>query len=187
MTSHGDFRWPKRGRVEAPDWKPTVECGNGLHGLLWGEGDGTLLNWSDDAVWQVVGLTADELAATVDLGGKVKFPSGTVVHTGDQKSATDNITARGARGPVVGCFRAGGNNSTVSGGYRSTVSGGDRSTVSGGDGSTVSGGDGSTLSVHLWDGQYVRIAVAYVGENGIKPNVAYRVNERGEWEEADSE
>lgn len=46
MTSHGDFRWPKRGRVEAPDWKPTAECGNGLHGLLWGESDGTLLNVS---------------------------------------------------------------------------------------------------------------------------------------------
>lgn len=50
MTAHGGFVWPKEGEVCAPDWRPDARCGNGLHGLLWGEGDGSLLNWSADAV-----------------------------------------------------------------------------------------------------------------------------------------
>ena len=43
--SRGGFQWPKSGLVNAPDWKPTKECGSGLHGLLWGLGDGTLLDF----------------------------------------------------------------------------------------------------------------------------------------------
>ncbi|WP_445081510.1 DUF7666 domain-containing protein [Martelella alba] len=34
MTSRNDFVWPESGLVECPDWEPTEECGNGLHGLL---------------------------------------------------------------------------------------------------------------------------------------------------------
>ena len=28
-TSHGGFRWPDSGAVEAPDWSPVAECGQG--------------------------------------------------------------------------------------------------------------------------------------------------------------
>ena len=42
MTSYGGFKWPKSGPVKCDDWKPRAECGNGLHGLLWGVGDGSL-------------------------------------------------------------------------------------------------------------------------------------------------
>lgn len=40
--SYGAFIWPTEigSTVEAPDWKPTKECGNGLHGWLWGLGAG---------------------------------------------------------------------------------------------------------------------------------------------------
>jgi len=54
MTSYGGFVWPESGPVEAPDWEPTYECGHGLHGLLWGEGNSGLLDTSDDAKWLVV-------------------------------------------------------------------------------------------------------------------------------------
>ena len=40
MTSHDGFEWPREGFVSAPDWKATDACGNGLHGLPWGEGNG---------------------------------------------------------------------------------------------------------------------------------------------------
>lgn len=53
MTSHGGFRWPADGYVEAYDWKPKAECGNGLHGWLWGEGDvsgGTATAGTDGAL-----------------------------------------------------------------------------------------------------------------------------------------
>ncbi|MEO7327295.1 MAG: hypothetical protein ABI193_01870, partial [Minicystis sp.] len=79
MSSHGGFRWPESGEVSAPDWKPKAECGHGLHGLVWGEGNGQLLSWERDAKWLVVEV---EARAIVDLDGKGKFPCGTVVHCG---------------------------------------------------------------------------------------------------------
>ena len=98
MTSYGGFVWPTEGPVEAPDWDPTPECGGGLHGLLWGEGDGWLLNWSEDANWLVVEV---DVADVVALDGKVKVPRGVVVHCGSRQSATSHIVARGARGAPV--------------------------------------------------------------------------------------
>ena len=77
LTSYGGFRWPESGPAEAPDWRPDAECGRGLHGLLWGEGDGSLLDWSAGAKWLVVEVEAADI---IDLGGKVKFPRGVVAH-----------------------------------------------------------------------------------------------------------
>ena len=47
MRAYGGFVWPKSGPVSCPDWKPTHECGNGLHGLLEGFGNGLLRIWVD--------------------------------------------------------------------------------------------------------------------------------------------
>src|SRR5438094_6525314 len=85
MTAYGGFKWPQSGRVKAPDWNPAAVCGEGLHGLLWGEGDAGHLNWSGDAKWLVVRVSAAEV---VDLCGKVKFPAGEVVYCGDRVGAT---------------------------------------------------------------------------------------------------
>ena len=55
--------------------------------------------------------------------------------------------------------------------------GGDDSTLTGGYGSTLTGGDGSTLSIRYWDpkSERDRVAVGYVGEDGIEPDTAYVV------------
>ncbi len=38
--SYGDFQWPGVGvEAVAPDWSPEPECGGGLHGWLYGQGD----------------------------------------------------------------------------------------------------------------------------------------------------
>ena len=79
-SSYG-FKWPKSGPVAAPDWKPTIERGYGLHGFLWGEGDGSLANWDSDALWLVVAVEKDKI---IELDGKVKFPNGIVVFSGDR-------------------------------------------------------------------------------------------------------
>ena len=158
MSSYGGFVWPESGRVTATYWDAKPECGNGLHGLLWGRGDGELLNWNNDVKWLVVAVDSESV---VDLGGKVKFPAGDVVHCGDRKSATDYIIANGADATnVVGAFITGGDRATVTGGHRATVTGGDRATL---------------LLLH-WDGMRNRIMVAYVGEGGIKPGAAYRLS-----------
>ena len=69
--------------------------------------------------------------------------------------------------------------STVTGGARSKVTGGDESTVTGGYASTVTGGDASTLIAMYWDPKSSRhrVAVAYVGEEGIEPGTAYILDE----------
>ena len=75
----------------------------------------------------------------------------------------------------------GGQDSTVTGGYRSTVTGGEFSTVTGGYWSTVTGGNGSVLSLKWFDGRRDRIITAYVGEDGIEPNVPYKLDENGKF------
>jgi hypothetical protein len=70
----GEFQWASVGEITvAPDWSPAKECGNGLHGWLWGSGDWSLKENGKDAVWLVIEVDADKI---VDLDGKVKFPSG---------------------------------------------------------------------------------------------------------------
>lgn len=183
MKSYGGFRWPEKGLVEAPDWNPDLKCRNGLHGWLWGEGDGRLGDWSPGARWLVVEVDA---ASVVDLGGKVKVPRGIVVHVGDRKSATDDIIARGATGAVIGATLTGGHGATLTGGYRATLTGGNDATLTGGDFATLIGGDGAALCGWWVDGARRRLAVAYVGEDGIKPGEPYRVDDRGRFVRVDA-
>lgn len=168
-SSSCGFRWPLTvgAIVEAPDWDPKPECGNGLHGALHGEGDGDLFNWSPDAVWLVVEANDDRI---VDLDGKVKFPACIIRHVGDQRSATDYIMEHDplARA-VIGA--------TLTGGYGATLTGGADS--------KLTGGYGAILQIKWHDGTRYRIATAYVGENGIEPNVPYLLDGAGNFVRAD--
>lgn len=185
-SSHG-FVWPRSGPVEAPDWDPRPRCGGGLHALPWGVGNALLLDWSADAAWLVV--RADEADVVRIDGLKVKFRRGEVVHWGDRKSATDYIIARGADpATVIGAFITGGDWAKITGGYKAVVTGGYGAVVTGGHGAvvtggeeaTVTGGEGATLICRWYDGNRHRVAVAYVGENGILPDVPYCV-EKGKF------
>ena len=147
MISHSGFRWPESGPVECPDWDPNPRCGGGLHGFLWGEGKGDLLNWDPDARWLVVEVLASDV---VDLDGKVKFPRGVVVHCGDRKSATELIQRPGKA--VIG--------GTATAGYSGTAT----------------AGDCGIISIRWWYGDRYRLAIGYVGEDGIEPNTAYCVS-----------
>ena len=82
--SHGGFRWPESGHVEAPDWDPEPVCGGGLHGLANGRGNPGYLDTRKSAIWQVVAVEDDLI---VDLGDKVKFPQGEVTYSGDREGA----------------------------------------------------------------------------------------------------
>jgi len=182
MTSHGGFRWPEAGPVEAPDWSDDGECGGGLHGLLRGEGDGGLLNWNSVARWLVVRVRAADVR---DLGDKVKFPRGEVVHVGDRHSAAALIASLHpeARAIVGYTATAGFGGTATSGDYgRSTA--GYRGTSTSGEGGTAASGDGGIIVIWRYAGGRRRLVVGYVGENGIKPNVAYKLNNLGEFVEA---
>ncbi len=173
LRSYNRFQWPDSGPVEAPDWNKRAECGNGLHGLLWGEGDGTLLNWADNAKWLVVSV---DPATIVELSGKVKFPRCEVVYCGDRLGSTEYLAANGAAGRAITGY-------TATAGYRGTATAGDSGTATAGYRGTATAGDRGILLLRRWDEQAnrYRIETGYVGENGIKPNTPYRLNDNGEF------
>jgi hypothetical protein len=245
MSAYGGFIWPRSGFIEAPDWKPQAECGNGLHGLLWGEGSAGYLSDAEDANWMVCEVEESEI---VDLEDKVKFPKCNVVFCGSKSESIAYLMENGGRGYAIvhstltggdGSTLTGGDGSTLTGGYGSTLTGGNRSTLTGGDGSTLTGGDGSTLTggygstltggdgstltggdgstltggygstltggndstltggnrstltggenatliVKRWNGKRYKMHIAYVGEDGIKQGVKYRLNDENEFVE----
>ncbi len=149
MTSYGGFRWPKRGPVSAPDWIDNFQCGNGLHGWLWGEGDGSLGHVDvPDAKWLVVRVLASEIRhGKGHLLGKCKFPRGYVVHCGDRKSATEYIMRHGASGKaVIGATATAGNDGTAIAGYGGTATAGYRGTATAGHGGIAAAGDYGTAT-----------------------------------------
>ena len=186
LTAYNGFLW-NEGIVEAPDFKPTKECGAGLHGFLMGEGDGTLANWNSKAKWIVAEVDKDSL---IDLRGKVKFPKCKVIFIGDRKEATDLIILKGGKS-VIGSFVTSGGYGTSTSGYYGTSTSGDYGTSTSGDGGTSTSGvggtstsgDGGTLVIKYWDcnAQRYKLATAYVGKNGILPNTPYVLNEKNKF------
>ncbi len=183
LRSYGGFQWPDEGEVAAPDWSDEPVCGRGLHGLLWGEGDGGLLNWNETARWLVVEVAVGDY---VSIDGKVKFPRGTVVFCGDRLDATQYLSEHGGAGRAIvgGTATAGyrgtataGYGGTATAGYGGTATAGDRGTATAGYGGTATAGDRGTVQVRWWDdkAERYRTATGDTGEDGIEPNVAYHV------------
>jgi hypothetical protein len=176
LRSYNGFVWPESGPVECANWKPLAECGNGLHGLLWGAGDGLLLNWDADAKWLVVEVAAESI---VDIGGKVKFPRGRVVYCGDRLSATTLIALHAPAGTsVVGGTATAGHRGAATAGDYGTATAGYGGTATAGYGGTATAGNRGTLSARYWDPktERYRICSADVGDDGIEPNTAYVVD-----------
>jgi hypothetical protein len=143
MKAHGGFVWPRSGPVECPDWQPTKECGHGLHGLLWGEGDAGLISWNADAVWMVVEVAAADI---IDLGGKVKFPRGNVIFCGDRFAVGAYMSARAPGKKVHSGTATAGYSGTATAGYSGTATAGDRGTATAGDRGTATAGDSGTAT-----------------------------------------
>ena len=121
-----------------------------MHGLLWGEGKGELLNWDSDAVWLVVEI---DPSTAIDLNGKIKFPAAVVVHCGDRDTAPKFLSEHGGAGRAIV-------SGTATAGYRGTAKTGEIGII-----------------VCRWyddSKERYRLTVGYVGEDGIEPNVWYR-------------
>ena len=222
-TTHGGFQWPPTAGVVvvASDWDPKPECGGGLHGLLNGAGNGSLLDWSDDAVW----IVAEIDGPMVDLGRKIKCQQARTIVVGTRVEATEWLTGQGFSGvcgAVVsagdggsattghrGSAIAGRGGSAIAGDWGSAIAGDDGSSIAGDWGSSTAGdggsaitgrggsaitgrggsaitgvwgsataGAGGIISIRYWDNNRYRLCVGYIGEDGLLPGVAYRV-ERG--------
>jgi len=156
LRSYNDFTWPASGHVECPDWSPTPTYGNGLHGLLWGTGDGALLDWSSDAKWLVVEVLEDTI---VKIGeGKVKFPKGNVIFCGSQLEATKMIYDRApalfyGMGIVGFHLDVGHGQTAIAGdyghataGYKGTATAGNYGVATAGDSGTATAGAEGTAT-----------------------------------------
>ena len=162
-SSHGGFTWPESGPVSCPDWRDNRECGNGLHGWLWGEGDAGVWEHRPDDIGMVGEVAVADLR---DLSGKVKYQRGVVVFCGAKHAAADYILAHGGAGrAVIGAI----------------ATAGARGTATAGDDGTATAGYAGTIQLSLWDSatDRRRIKTAYVGEDGIEPGVAYRLDAAG--------
>jgi hypothetical protein len=218
LTSYDGFKWPESGRVECSDWDPRPVCGGGLHFLPWGEGDGDLLNWDDDARWLVVEVEAD---LVVDIGGaKSKAPHCNVIYCGDRLGATDYIAKNGGHGrSIVGGTATAGNYGTATAGYKGTATAsykgtataGNYGTATAGDEGTATAsnygtatagnygtatagykgtatasnygtataGDEGTIMIKRWNGKRYKFSIGYIGEDGLLPNIPYRLDGEG--------
>ncbi len=180
LRGHGGFQWPESGPVEYTDWSPVAKCGNGLHGLLEGKGGGGLLNWNEDAKWLVVEVDRSTLV-TLDNGEKVKFPRGSVVYCGQMRGAIDFLIAAGIDSTgMIGAVVTAGYSGTATAGYSGTATAGDRGTATAGYSGTARGGLDATLIIKWYDqaNNRIRCKIAIVGENGIEPNVWYRLDDK---------
>jgi hypothetical protein len=193
ITAYNGFKWPESGMVEAPDWQNNAECGNGLHGLLWGIGDGSFLNWDEGAKWLVVKVA---FSSIIDLGGKVKFPRGEVIFCGDKLGATTRIIELGANPALcVNGTATAGVRGTATAGYAGTATAGDdgtatagvRGTATAGYAGTVTAGDDGIITIKWFDDKNnrYRFSVGYIGEDGLKKNVKYKCDENGKFIEVE--
>lgn len=182
-TAHRRFQWPLTAGVVvvAPDWDPKTCCGGGLHGLLNGAGNGSLLNWSDDAVW----IVAEIDGPMVDLGRKIKCQQARTIVVGTRAEATAWLMGQGFLGVCGAVVSAGDGGSAITGDEGSSTAGDGGSAIAGVGGSSTAGVGGSAtagvdgiISIRYWDKNRYRLCVGYIGEDGLLPGVAYRV-ERG--------
>ena len=197
MSSKNGFIWPGVGETAtAPDWKDDGECGHGLHGWLYGQGDHGTSDYAtlSDAKWLVVEVVLSEVRM---LGGKCKFPSGIVRFVGAMSESAKYIIEHEPQskrvaviGAVLECGEGGvlqgGALSVLTGGDSATMTGGNYAKMTGGDSAKMTGGNSAVMHFQYWDGKRNRTVVAYVGEDGIKPNVAYKLDSNHKIVEAQS-
>ena len=165
MSSHHDssFIYPKSGYVEAVDFVANDKCGNGIHGFLRGEGYGSLARFNKSK-WIILSVIE---ADVIMLDGKVKFRNGEVVYTGSQQEVTSLMKSIYPNAKVIGGTATTGYKGTATAGYKGTATAGDK---------------GIIIILH-WNCEIYIRKCAVVGENGIKPNVAYTLDSNGNFVE----
>ena len=183
-----DFTWPALGPVECPDWDPEPECGHGLHGLLWGDGDWSLLSKAEDALWQVVEVASADVVK-IDAR-KCKFPRGKVLFTGNRARAMTMVlasqrsferTAALAKAEDVKRAASGysGHAAAVGSGGVAEASGKAGIACALGDRVAVRAGELGLIVATWWDdtAERFRACVGNVGEDGIEAGVWYIVRD----------
>ena len=192
MSSQSGFVWPGVGEtVTCPDWVDNEKCGNGLHGWLYGQGDHSSSSYwaTEGAKWLVVEVKEYDIRM---LGGKCKFPAGVVRFVGARHEAAAYIVEhepRAASAAVIGHISAVGDGQAVQVGALGSATAGYSGTATAGSWGTATAGYRGELRIRWYDAESnrYRTEIAYVGENGIKANTPYHLNDKHEFVEGASE
>ena len=169
--AYNGFEWPAEVGVivEAPDWTPAAMCGGGLHGLIDGRGNVGLLRLDKDAIWYAFesvdaeGNVSDDDAVAIDCD-KGKCRRAIIRAVGTREQATSWLVAAGCTGVHFG-----------------TATAGDGGTATAGNYGTATAGYRGILIIHWRNGDRSNPSVAKVGNDGIMPNVAYRLDGDGKF------
>ncbi len=191
-SSHG-FVWPLTvgATVTAPDWKPTNDCGHGLH--AWKDGEGNVNDCFYHANEGVIGMVVDADAADViNLGGKIKMRECVILFVGSVREAAAWISARRPGAKVIYGTATAGDRGTATAGDSGTATAGDSGTATAGEWGTATAGEWGTATAGEWGsiailyydrtiGVYRR-KIAECDPNGpIKPWRRYTLDENGNW------
>jgi hypothetical protein len=148
LISRNNFQWPAYGPVECQDWSDKPECGNGLHGLPWGEGYCSAFKSYLDSggVAQVIEAQDNEVVP-LENNTKCKFRRGVVVFTGSLDAAIAYVRSHGGEGKAIAHAKViVGDNRTATAGYRGTATAGEYGTATAGEYGTATAGEYGTAT-----------------------------------------
>jgi hypothetical protein len=154
--------------------------------------------------WDSCGIitsVSDVCGGTSASGFRGKSTSG---NRGTSISGEDGTSTSGDCGTSIsgsyGTSVSGDFGTSTSGDCGTSISGEDGTSTSGRDGTSISGSYGTSISngsgtcasgskgtliIKFWDGQRSRFRMAYVGEDGILPDVHYKLDHNGNFVEAE--
>ena len=146
----------------------------------------TLSQIISDGVAHMMGLCKDALAASGDyskLAASGNYSQLAASGDSGHLAASGNYSHLAASGYSSHLAASGySSHLAASGNYSGLAASGDNSVcMCAGISSHVRANLGGAIALTYHDGERYRIAVAYVGENGIEPNVDYCVNDSGEF------
>ena len=130
----------------------------------------------------------NNVVATGDFGTAIAGKYGTAIagNYGTAKAGKYGTATAGYKGTAIAGFRGiatAGYNGTATAGYNGTATAddfgiaiaGDRGTATAGDRGTALAGIGGIIQIHYFNDRD-RIAIGYIGEKGLKPNVKYKLD-----------
>ena len=211
LTGYGGFPWPESGPVTAPErWNPEwgkqpddlilgygldIQCGGGLHGISEIDDDWGMLNWDIGAQAMIVATDATKL---IRVGAKIKFQFGIVERLVSlaqgicqmfcTKERIDKLVESiKSDCPDYSQLAASGHSSQLaaSGDYSKLAASGHSSVViAASPNSSAKAGNNGVIALSWSDGTRPRITVGYIGENGIKADTTYKLDNQGNLIEA---
>ena len=140
-----------------------------------------------DILVKEYGSDSNVIGATVVVNGEGQHAivghRGKAFSTGDRGTVTAGDDGTAISAGDFGTATAG-HRGTATAGYGGTAKTGDDGTARAGNRGTATAGEMGRISILCWDGTRSREVIGYIGENGLEPNVPYKLNDQHEFVKA---